>query len=220
MKAFTDFFGHLDGRLTFVICAVVVAAVFIFSLVIMLAKRRRLPLGRITVLAALAGGFGCYYMTLCTADAAYAAGNAVMLIACGGILGLIGAAVAAFAPRPAHQDAAVESQAAEPAPAAETAPSAEAEKVLPLEVMMYASDDYDDQPLPAVELPRAAAPETGYDEIIAKAEQAALNGIGLSEAKALIAQISKLRLLPENAPDPRRRALAVAQQKIVNSVRR
>lgn len=223
MKVFTDFFGFLDGRLAFIICAVVVAAVFIFSLIIMVTKRGYLPLGRITAIAALASGLACYFMTLCTADAAYAAGNAVMIIAGGSFLGLVSAVVSTFTRLPSREDTGVRTNVADPAPANEKPASAEESKeALPLEKMMYEKEEESPAPVPAatIELPLAAAPETGFEEVLAKAEKAVRSGIGLTEAKALITQISKLKLLPENAPDVRRRALAVAQQKIVNAVRK
>lgn len=221
MKAFTDLLGNLNGGAAFLLAALVVAAVFGVSLTVMLTKGRRLPLGRLTALAAVAGGLCCYFMTLCTKDAPYAAGNAVIVIAGGCLLGLIGTTVTTFAHLPTREDDA-ERPRRKPAEKAEqptpepAAPAEASEEVLPLEALMYENATL--SPVPDVVLPLAAAPEMGYDEVLAKAEQAAESGIALSEAKALVTQISKLKLLPENALDARRRALAAAQEKIVAAV--
>lgn len=222
MKAFTDLLGNLNGGVAFLLAALVVVAVFGVSLTVMLTKGRRLPLGRLTALAAVAAGLGCYFMTLCTKDAPYAAGSAVIVIAGGCLLGLIGTTITTFAHLPAPDEDAVERPRRKPAAEAEptapeaAAPTSESEEVLPLEALMYENATL--SPVPDVVLPLAAAPEMGYDEVLAKAEAAAFSGIALSEAKALVTQISKLKLLPENALDARRRALAAAQEKIVSAV--
>lgn len=217
MKAFTDLFSKLDGSLAFAICAVVVAAVFIYSLIVMLTKRAYLPLGRIVALAALSSGICCYFLTLCTEDAAYAAGNAVIIISTGSLLGLISAVVSTFTRLPSNEDGASETKKDQPMDEADEKPASET-TVLPLEELMYKSAAISE--LPEIELPHSAAPEMDFDAVVALAGEAEQNGIALEDAKALVRQISKLKLLPENAPDFRRLALAEAQEKIVSAVKK
>lgn len=105
MEIFNELLGKLSGIICLIICGSLVFAVFVVTLMIMLIGKKKYPLGIITSFATIFFGLICYFAVLSGADAAYATGDAVVILLGGALLSLIGAIVAAAVKREAKAEA-------------------------------------------------------------------------------------------------------------------